>query len=105
MTIEKPEPAEGVTLDVPDEIYSQLEAVRRLGAVNMANAVGVQDVAEQCGFEELAEWLDDRRNRRQEYPKLLTEGPRRKVELEIGGEAQLGREPMPYHKEEPNHEQ
>lgn len=100
MTIAKPEPQDGVTLDIPEEIFDQLEAVRRLGAVNMANAVGVQEVADECGFEELAEWLDDRHNRRREYPALLTQGPRRKVELEVGGEVQLGREPMSYHNEE-----
>lgn len=94
MTISEPEPKEGVTLNVPNEIFDQLEAVRRTGHVNMMNALGVQDVAEQCGFDELAEWLDDKRNRREEYPMLITEGPKRKAELEIGGEVPLGRKPM-----------
>lgn len=100
MPIEEPEPSEGVTLDAPEEIYPQLEAVRRTGAVNMLNVEGVRDVAEQCGFEELAEWLSDRRTRREEYGRLLTEGPKRKVELEAGGEVDLGREPMPYRKDD-----
>lgn len=91
MGIEKPNPPEGIEIDVPEEIFSQLEAVRLSGHVNMLNAAGVQDVAEQCGFEELANWLSDRRNRMHEYPKLLEDGAKRIIELEIGAKIELER--------------
>mgnify|MGYP000099502684 CR=1 FL=1 len=42
-----------------DEVLEQQEQVRRSGAVNMFDKSGVQDVAEQMGFDELASFIDE----------------------------------------------
>jgi len=40
------------------EVLRQLNVVRETGAVNMHNAGGVHEVARECGFEALDEFLD-----------------------------------------------
>lgn len=98
MGIEAPNEPEGPeTLKIPDEVdnfYGKLEAIRRTGAVNMMNVVGVQRVADEIGFHDLVMWLEDRHNRRERYGRLLAEGPERVVELDIGGEVPVGRADM-----------
>jgi len=44
---------------IPDEIVNSILAVRATGATNMFNWKNVVDIAEQCGFDELAAWLPD----------------------------------------------
>ncbi len=42
-----------------DEIITQLAAVRETGATNMMNKRGVKDVADQCDFIELCDFIDE----------------------------------------------
>ena len=42
-----------------DEVISQLAAVRETGATNMLDKRGVKDVADQCDFIELCDFIDD----------------------------------------------
>jgi hypothetical protein len=44
---------------ISQEIKSQILAVRSTAATNMFHVTNVIDIAEQCGFTELAEWLPD----------------------------------------------
>lgn len=50
------------TYEFSRTLLSQLSAVRDSGAVNMMSASGVQNVAEQLGFAELAEYLSSDRS-------------------------------------------
>lgn len=62
---------DGETFEFARELLSELYAIRETGAVNMLDTRGVQDVAEQCGFEQTIEFLNDRQRRRAEYMPAL----------------------------------
>ena len=44
-------------LEIPPEVYRQLEALRESGAVNMLTEV--HSGLRQCGFDEALEWVDE----------------------------------------------
>ncbi len=42
---------------IPETVQNEIQAVRITGATNMFHWRNVVDIAEQCGFDELAAWL------------------------------------------------
>jgi hypothetical protein len=60
-----------------DEVLTQLEVIRREGHCNMLNRSCVRDVAEQCRFEELVDFLKDASD--SEYATALKEMGRRRA--------------------------
>jgi len=59
-----------------DELVSQFAGVRSTGATNMLAKRGVREVAEECEFEELVDFVDSATN--EEYMAVLEEmGDRR----------------------------
>ncbi|MFC0213865.1 DUF5049 domain-containing protein [Paenibacillus chartarius] len=52
---------------VPKKVLEGLEAVRRLGAVNMLDRPGVVHWADKLGYPEAAQWIRD-------HPKTYAEG-------------------------------
>jgi hypothetical protein len=42
---------------IPPEVQRQIQAVRSTAATNMFHWKNVHEIAEQCGFDELVEWL------------------------------------------------
>jgi hypothetical protein len=42
---------------IPDAVQRQIQAVRATAATNMFHWKNVLEIAEQCGFDELVEWL------------------------------------------------
>lgn len=65
--------------------YEILWLIRDTGATNMMNAYGVRDVAEELGYDEFVDWMEQGGTRMNpEYPKLLQSGINAHVELELG---------------------
>jgi len=62
-----PEPAEptGPTpVTVPQAVFEGIEAARRSGMFNMLDLPAIAGLTRQLGFDEAADWLADRRNRK-----------------------------------------
>ncbi|WP_288313883.1 DUF5049 domain-containing protein [uncultured Selenomonas sp.] len=55
-----------------NEIRNQILAVRDTGATNMFDARRVKEIAEMLGFDELADFLNDRRNHKVYANFILT---------------------------------
>ena len=62
---------QGETYEFDRGLLSELSEIRETGATNMLDTRGVQDVAEQCGFSQTIEFLNDRQRRRSEYLPAL----------------------------------
>jgi len=62
-----PEPDEPVgptPVTVSRAVYQGIEAARRSGMFNMLDLPAIAGLTRQLGFDEAADWLNDRRNRR-----------------------------------------
>ena len=55
-----------------EEIKNEILAVRETGATNMLDARRVKEIAEMLGFDELADFLNDRRNHKVYANFILT---------------------------------
>lgn len=76
-------------VEVPDEVddfYLKLWLIRDTGAVNMHNAQGVTDVADQLGFDDFVEWMKPEHGTRHErdYYALLRTKVDTVVKMENG---------------------
>jgi hypothetical protein len=49
---------------VPRAVYKGIEAARRSGMYNMLDLPAIAGLTRQLGFDEAADWLNDRRNRK-----------------------------------------
>jgi len=76
-------------VEVPDEVddfYLKLWLIRDTGAVNMMNAEGIADVADQLGYDDFVDWLEPERGTRynEDYYALLRSKVDTVVEMENG---------------------
>ena len=55
-----------------EEIRNQILAIRETGATNMFDTRTAKDIAEMLGFDELADYLSNRENRRAYANFILT---------------------------------
>lgn len=62
-----------MTVEIPDDVEEQLDAIRRTGATNMFSRRNVRELAEEMEFDELLDWLDETDD--ETYAKLIMEGP------------------------------
>ena len=61
----EPETPSGPTaVAVPRSVYQGIEAARRSGMFNMLDMPAIAGLTRQLGFDEAADWLSDRRNRK-----------------------------------------
>ena len=61
----EPESPPGSTeVVVPRAVYQGIEAARRSGMFNMLDLPAIAGLTRQLGFDEAADWLSDRRNRK-----------------------------------------
>jgi hypothetical protein len=49
---------------VPRSVYEGIEAARRSGMFNLLDLPAIAGLTRQLGFDEAADWLNDRRNRK-----------------------------------------
>jgi hypothetical protein len=61
---EKDEPAGPTPVTVPCSVYAGIVAARDAGMFNMLDLPAIAGLTRQLGFDEAADWLNDRRNRR-----------------------------------------
>jgi hypothetical protein len=65
-----PEPDEPVApvgptpVTVPHNVYAGIDAARKAGLFNMLDLTAIAGLTRQLGFDEAADWLNDRRNRK-----------------------------------------
>lgn len=62
-----------MTIQIPKDVYVEIESVRQSGVTNMFNRGNVRQMAEECDFQNLLDWLDKTDDER--YAKLIMEGP------------------------------
>lgn len=55
--------ADSVAVRLPRAVYEGIAAVRDSGMFNMLDLPAVAGLARQMGFDEAADWMNDRRNR------------------------------------------
>ena len=58
------EPDSPTPITVPMAVYEGIAAARESGMFNMLDLPAVAGLARQLGFDEAADWLNDRRNRK-----------------------------------------
>ena len=58
------EPTAPTPVAVPRAVYEGIEAARRSGMYNMLDLPAIAGLTRQLGFDEAADWLNDRRNRK-----------------------------------------
>ena len=56
-------PAGPTPVTVPHNVYEGIDAARRAGLFNMLDLPAIAGLTRQLGFDEAADWLNDRRNR------------------------------------------
>jgi hypothetical protein len=61
---EPDEPTGPTPVAVPQAVFEGIEAARRSGMFNMLDLPAIAGLARQLGFDETADWLSDRRNRK-----------------------------------------
>ena len=61
---EPEQPAGPMPVMVPGAVYKGIDAVRDSGMFNMLDLPAVAGLARQMGFDEAADWLNDRSNRK-----------------------------------------
>ena len=61
---EPDQPTGPTPVAVPQAVFEGIEAARRSGMFNMLDLPAIAGLARQLGFDEAADWLNDRRNRK-----------------------------------------
>jgi hypothetical protein len=61
---EPPEPPRASPVVVPQAVYEGIVAARESGMFNLLDLPAIAGLTRQLGFDEAADWLNDRRNRK-----------------------------------------